>query len=455
MEKFDVVIIGFGKGGKTLAAELAALGKKVAMVEKSDRMYGGSCPNVGCVPTKFLVNKSEIAEIKGFASFEEKAAFYKEAVLAKKKLREMILGKMAGAMNNNPNITLFTGTASFVSPSELEVRGADFTARISGEKVVIDTGSTPFVPPISGISESKYVRLSEGMLDLETLPKHLVIIGGGNIGLEFASFYRRFGSEVTVLQDLKEFFPNEDEDVASCVKEAVDAMGIKIEFGVQVDSVTDTDSGALVRYKTAGEERFVQGDCVLVSTGRRPATSELNLSAAGVELNAKGGIAVNDTFRTSAPDIWAIGDVVGGAQFTYVSLDDGRIVKSDMLGGDKTAAGRNIPYSVFLSPSLSRVGLTEKAALAAGYKIKKAVILPTSIPRCHVLAKYTGMLKAVVDADTNMILGVSLFCEESHEMVNFVKMAMDLKLPYTYLRDMMFTHPIMSEALNDLFAAVK
>lgn len=455
MEKFDVIIIGFGKGGKTLATEFAAQGKKVAMVEKSDKMYGGACPNVGCVPTKFLVNKSEIAEIKGFKTFEEKSQFYKDAVQAKKKLREMILGKMFAMLNNNPNATLYNGTAKFISASELEVTGKDFTAQISADKIIIDTGSTPFIPAISGLKESRCIYTSEGMLDLEELPKHLIVIGGGNIGLEFASFYKRFGSEVTVLQDLTEFMPNEDEDVAKCIKDAIDASGVKIEFGVQVDSIMDTDSGTVIRYKTAGEERFVSGDAILISTGRKPATAELNLAAAGIETNSRGGIAVTDTFRTTAAGVWAIGDVVGGAQFTYVSMDDARIVKSDICGGTKSAKDRIIPSSVFISPSFSRVGLTEKAALEKGYKIKKATILPTSIPRCHVLAKYTGMLKAVVDADTDMILGVSLFCEESHEMVNFVKLAMDLKQPYTVLRDHMFTHPIMSEALNDLFTAVK
>ena len=286
MEKFDVIIIGFGKGGKTLATEFAAQGKKVAMVEKSDKMYGGACPNVGCVPTKFLVNKSEIAEIKGFKTFEEKSQFYKDAVQAKKKLREMILGKMFAMLNNNPNATLYNGTAKFISASELEVTGKDFTAQISADKIIIDTGSTPFIPAISGLKESRCIYTSEGMLDLEELPKHLIVIGGGNIGLEFASFYKRFGSEVTVLQDLTEFMPNEDEDVAKCIKDAIDASGVKIEFGVQVDSIMDTDSGTVVRYKTAGEERFVSGDAILISTGRKPATAELNLAAAGIETNS-------------------------------------------------------------------------------------------------------------------------------------------------------------------------
>ena len=455
MKKFDVVIIGFGKGGRTLAGDFASQGKKVAMIEKSRRMYGGSCPNVGCVPTKFLVNQSEISEIKDFKTFEEKAAFYTFSVVAKKQLRQKLLGKMQGMFEGNPNVTLYTGKGRFVSAAEVEVTGEDFKEVIYGDKIIIDTGSIPIIPPVDGLKESKHTYTSEGMLDLETLPRRLVIIGGGNIGLEFASFYRRFGSDVTVLQDLAEFLPNEDDDVAKCVKDAMDAAGIKFEFGVKVGSVKDTEYGSVVTYKVGDEKRTVTGDAVLVSTGRRPNTDELNLSAAGITVTHAGAVVTNERLRTSNPNIWAIGDVVGGPQFTYISHDDSRVVKSDMTGGDLTVTNRSVPYCVFLSPSLSRAGLTEKAAIAAGYKVRTATIFPASLPRCHVLGKYTGMLKAVVDADSGMILGVSLFCEESHEMVNFVKMAMDFKMPYTVLRDHMFTHPIMSEALNDLFAAIK
>lgn len=221
MERFDVIVIGFGKGSKVLTSAMAAQGRRVALVEKSDKMYGGTCPNVGCVPTKFLVNRAEMARIKGFAGFEEKAAFYAQSIRDKKELREKILGKMFNTFGGNPNITLYTGTAKFVSPKEIEVSGKDFTAAITADKIVIDTGSVPFIPPIEELKECRCAYVSEGMLDLERLPKRLVVIGGGNIGLEFASFYRQFGSEVTVLQDLTEFFPNGDADVAAAVNETL------------------------------------------------------------------------------------------------------------------------------------------------------------------------------------------------------------------------------------------
>lgn len=455
MEMYDVIVIGFGKGGKVLASTLAAQGQKVALVEKSDKMYGGTCPNVGCVPTKFLVHRAEISQIKGFPEFAQKAAFYRESILDKKELRKKILGKMFNMFDSNPNITLYTGTAKFVSPKEIEIRGKDFTAAATADRIVIDTGSVPFIPPIAGLGECGCAYTSEGMLDLEKLPERLVIIGGGNIGLEFASFYRQFGSEVTVLQDLPDFFPNEDADVAAAVKETMERQGVKFVFGVKVLSVKNDAEGAIVRYSAGGVEREAKGDAVLVSTGRIPNTRELNLAAAGVETTPRGAIAVDGDMRTSVSGIWAIGDVAGSPQFTYISQDDARIVMADFSGGGRTSAGRNVPYNIFLAPPLSRVGLTEKAALAQGYKTKTAVIPVTGLPRSHVLGKYTGLLKAVVDADSGLILGAALYCEESHELINIVTLAMNEKLHYTVLRDMIFTHPVMSEALNDLFGAVK
>ncbi len=455
MEKFDVIVIGFGKGGKIIAGALAAQGRKVAMVEKSDQMYGGTCPNVGCVPTKYLINRAAVSQIKDFTDFTEKAAFYAESIRDKKELRKKILGKMFKMLDGNPNVTLYTGTASFASPTEIMVDGKDFTAAITAEKIVIDTGSVPFMPPIAGLSDCPRAYTSEGMLDLEKLPERLVIIGGGSIGLEFASLYRHFGSEVTVLQDLPGLFPNEDEEVAAAVRKTLEEQGVKFVCGVRVLSVTNEDGGAVVKYAAGGEELEAKGDALLVSTGRVPNTRELNLAAAGVETTPRGAIVVDGKMCTTAPGIWAIGDAAGSPQFTYISQDDARIVLDDLQGGARTSAERNIPYSVFLFPPLSRVGLTETAARAKGHKVKTGTIPVTGLPRSHVLGKYTGLLKAVVDADSGLILGAALYCEESHEMINIVTLAMNEKLPYTALRDMIFTHPTMSEALNDLFGAVK
>lgn len=455
MEKYGAIIIGFGKGGKTLAAQLAGRGEKVALIEKSDRMYGGTCPNVGCVPTKFLVNRAGEAQLFAFPTFEEKAAFYAKSMEAKKALRDKLNGKMFSVFSASPNIDLITGRAEFTGPHTVKVTGKDFTRELTSERIVIDTGSKSFVPKIDGLANAEHVYTSTEMLELDALPRELVIIGGGNIGLEFASIYARFGSEVTVLQDLTEFMPNEDPDVAKCVLDALEAQGIKFHFGVKVASIHSNGGKTVVAYSKDGAESTASGDAVLVSTGRIPYTEGLGLEAAGIEKTPRGAIKVDERMRTNVPGVWAIGDVVGGFQFTYVSQDDARIVFADMTDGNRTNIGRNIPYSVFLSPTLSRVGLTEKAARAKGFDVKVGTLLPTSLPRAHAMGRYTGLLKAAVDAKTGLILGVSLFCDESHEMINIVTLAMNENIPYAALRDMIFTHPVMSEAMNDLFASVK
>ncbi|MEG1602625.1 MAG: FAD-dependent oxidoreductase [Cloacibacillus sp.] len=455
MEKFDAIIIGSGKGGKVLAGQLAGRSEKVALIEKSDTMYGGTCPSVGCVPTKFLVNRADEARLFAFPTFEEKAAFYAKAIEAKKALRAKLNAKMFAAFSSNPNIDLITGTAEFTGPHSVIVRGGDFTRELSSDKIIIDTGSKPFIPDIEGLAAAKKVYTSTEMLELDKLPRDLVIIGGGNIGLEFASIYSRFGANVTVLQDLAEFMPNEDAEIASCVKEALLAQGIKFHFGVKVLSLRTTGEKTTVAYLADGREYSAAADAVLISTGRVPNTDGLGLDAAGVAQTPRGAVAVDERMRTNVTGVWAIGDVTGGAQFTYISQDDARIVLSDMTDGVRTNVGRNIPYSVFLSPTLSRVGLTEKAARAKNIEVKTATLLPTSLPRAHAMERYTGMLKAVVDANSGLILGVSLFCDESHEMINIVTLAMNENIKYTALRDMIFTHPVMSEAMNDLFGGVK
>lgn len=454
MKDFDLIVIGYGNGGRLLASTFAGEGKRVALIEKSERMYGGTCPNVGCIPTKLLVDRGEKVLIKEFHSFDSKARYYSQIIDEKEKVRGTILGMMKSSAEKNPNITLYTGTGSFISSHEVLIKGKDFTETVSAEKIVIDTGSSPRIPDIDGIRESRYVYTNEEMLECKKLPRKLVVIGGGNIGLEFACAYADFGSEVTVLQDLPALYPDEDPDVVEVIAKAIDKKGVKIEFGTVVKKIRDKYNRTSVFYEKDGVEKKIDCDIILVATGRVPNTGELNLPAAGVETNEKGAVKTDSRLRTSVPGIWAIGDVVGGPHFTYISKDDAKIVLSDIKGGSRTT-DRLVPSSVFLSPSFSRVGLTEKAAVAQGHRVKTALFFPGGISRCHALGHYTGILKAVVDADTDMILGVSLFCDESHEMINIVKLAMDLKQPYTVIRDQIFTHPIMSEALSDLFAKIK
>lgn len=457
MKKYDAVIIGFGKGGKTLAGKLAGEGKAVALIEKSDRMYGGTCINVGCIPSKSLVRSSQITEAKGNISFGEKAVLYRAGIEEKRRVTAMLRKKNFDKLNNLDAVTIYHGTGSFLSDTQVKIEPSDGSEDIviEGEKIFINTGSRPFIPPIEGIKDNPQVYLSESLMDLEILPEKLVIIGGGYIGLEFASMYSGFGSEVTVIQNEERLIPREDEDIAAEIQKVLEEKGVRFVIGAAISHVRKDSVFSYVHYSANGTEHDLEADAILIATGRRPNTEGLNLEAAGVKLTARGGVKVDDGYRTTVSNIWAMGDVAGGLQFTYVSLDDFRIVWSSLHDGayDANAVKRgHIPYSVFIDPSFSRVGMNEQEAKRAGINVKIVKLPAAAIPKAAVFNRTKGMLKAVIEINTNKILGAMLFCEESYEMINIVKLAMDLGADYTVLRDQIYTHPTMSEALNDLFA---
>lgn len=470
MKHYDAAIIGFGKGGKTLAGALAAAGKDVAVIEQSPRMYGGTCINVACIPTKTLVHAAALSQAQG-GTFAERAARYAAAIDEKDRVTGMLRGKNYHKIADLPNVDVIDGRASFVDATHLAIEpaaaadaattaAADATAaapqQIEADRIFINTGARPFVPPIPGI-DSPRVFVSETLLDLRDLPKRFVIIGGGYIGLEFASLYANFGSQVTVVQDTEEFIPREDAAIAASVLASLENRGIRVVRSARVVRIDREAAQDAVVVEVAGTEERIPADAVLVATGRRPNVEGLALDAAGVELTERGAVRADEHLRTTAPNIHAMGDVVGGLQFTYISLDDFRIVKDDLLGeGARTTENRGaVPYSVFLDPPFSRVGMTEQEARDAGFAVNVAELPAAAIPKAQLLGKPVGLLKAVVDADTDRLLGVHLFCEESHEMINTAKLAIDAGLPYQTLRDAIYTHPTMSEAFNDLFAAIR
>ncbi|WP_053986038.1 FAD-dependent oxidoreductase [Niameybacter massiliensis] len=458
MNQYDAVIIGFGKGGKTLAGFMAKQGKKVAVIEKSEQMYGGTCINIGCIPTKKLVHKAKVALYKGLNSFEEKAAEYRQAIEEKHSLVEMLRTKNFNMLNDNPNIEIYNGAASFVSDSIIQVKTTEGMIELKGEKIFINTGATTIVPNIPGIHESNKIYTSTTIMEHTELPKHLVIVGGGYIGLEFASIYATFGSKVTVIESSDRIAMREDEDISEVVKEVLEKKGINFVLNSKVDAFENKEDEVVVNYtnKVSNEQMQLIGDAVLIATGRKPNTEELNLQAAGVEVNERGAVVVDSRLQTSAPHIWALGDVNGGPQFTYISLDDFRIVKDNLFGeGKRTVEDRKFTvYSVFIEPNLSRVGLSESEARAKGYDIKVAKLPVAAVPRARVINEIEGVMKAIVDAKTNKILGCTLLCAESSEMINIVSTAMELDQDYTFLRDHIFTHPTMSEALNELFGLI-
>ena len=463
MKHYDAAIIGFGKGGKTLAGTLAAAGQSVAVIEQSPRMYGGTCINVACIPTKTLVHAAALSQAQG-GTFAERAARYAAAIDEKDRVTSMLRAKNYHKIADLPNVDVIDGRASFVDATHLAIEPAvaegaasaeTAPQQIEADRIFVNTGARPFVPPIPGI-DSPRVFVSEALLDLRTLPERFAIIGGGYIGLEFASMYANFGSQVTVVQDTEQFIPREDAAIATAVLESLEQRGIRIVRSARVVRIVHEAAQDAVVVEVAGAEERIPADAVLVATGRRPNVEGLALDAAGAELTERGAIRTDEHLRTTAANIHAMGDVVGGLQFTYISLDDFRIVKDDLLGdGTRTTENRGaVPYSVFLDPPFSRVGMTEQEARDAGFTVKLAELPAAAIPKAQVLGKPVGLLKAVIDADTDRLLGVHLFCEESYEMINTAKLAIDAGLPYQTLRDAIYTHPTMSEAFNDLFAAV-
>ena len=457
MKKYDAVIIGFGKGGKTLAGFLAGKGQNVALVEKSDKMYGGTCINVGCIPSKKLVNSTKVLKDKGLSSIEDKEKFYAESIDNKNALIGALRGKNYEMLASKENITVYDGTGSFVSKNVVNVENNGENVQIEGEKIFINTGAATIIPNIKGLKESNYVYTSTSIMELKELPKKLTIIGAGYIGLEFASMYSEFGSEVTVIDMGDRLMPREDEEIAERVKAILEAKGIKFLLKSKIEEISDRNDKGYVKISGENGESEVESDAILVAIGRKPNTEGLNLEAAGVKTDERGAVAVDETLKTTADNIWAMGDVKGGLQFTYISLDDFRIIRDNVYGnGSRTINDRNvIPYSVFINPPLSRVGMTEKEAVEKGYEVKTGRLEAMAIPKGKIEGVTDGLLKTVVDAKTDKILGCTLLCNTSHEMINVVAAAIKAEQKYTFLKDMIFTHPTMSEALNDLFGSVK
>ncbi|BCL77761.1 pyridine nucleotide-disulfide oxidoreductase [Ktedonobacteria bacterium brp13] len=460
MQQFDTLVIGFGKGGKTLANFLGNKGRKVAMVEESKEMYGGGCINIACIPTKSLALSAEHAASHHPATFEEKEAFYIDAIEEKERLVTLLRQKNFDMLNTNPNVSVIDGVASFVSPHQVQVVLSDTqeVIHIQAENIMIGTGTTPYIPQIVGLEQSERIYTSATLMELKRLPRHLLIIGSGYVGLEFASIYRAFGSEVTVLEQQGVFIPGQDRDIAAAVQQTMQKQGIQFHFNAKIQHIRDQVDQTYIDYvDESGQHQEVGGDAVLVAVGRAAVTAQLELEKAGIAVNERGFVKVDEYLRTNIPNIWAVGDVNGGPQFTYISLDDYRIVRDQLYGDSQrsTQTRQYVPYSVFLYPILSHVGLSEEEALQHGYETKVGKVPATVSTRAQMKRETDGLLKAVVDARTNKILGCTLYCIDSNEIINIVQMAMHANMDYEVLRDTIFTHPSVSETLNDLFGQIK
>ncbi|NRO63980.1 putative pyridine nucleotide-disulfide oxidoreductase RclA [Lactobacillus helveticus] len=438
MKTIQNIIIGFGKGGKTLAKFLAQKGEEVLVIEKSNQMYGGTCINIACLPSKRLIIEAD------------NGVKFTDAVNGKNQMTTMLRGKNYHMLADEPTVTVLDGEAKFIADHEIEVTTTvEEKEQYRGERIFINTGALPVMLPIPGLAESKAVLDSTAAMDQKEMPEKLVIIGAGYIGLEFASMFAKYGSKVTVLDLHEQFLPREDNDIASEIKKDMENSGVTFELGVKINRV----DGQTVFYEKDGQSHEMVADRILVATGRKPNTENLGLENTAIQLTDRGAIKVDNHLQTTVPNVWAIGDVKGGLQFTYISLDDFRIIKDQLFGsGKRSLSDRiNVPYSVFITPSLSRVGLSEKEAKAQGitYELKKLPV--AAIPKAHVLKDPRGLFKALIAPKTGLILGVTLYGAESYELINMISLAMKMKIPAAILRDQIYTHPTMSESFNDLF----
>ena len=437
MLTYDLIVIGFGKAGKTLAAKMNAAGKKVAVIERSKAMYGGICINFACIPTKTMI----VAAEKGW-SFDDTM-----------KERGAVTGRLNAKnykMLADNGVDVIDAEAHFVSNKVIEVVAGDDRQELTAETIVINTGAVSNVLPIPGLTTTEHVYDSTGIQTLEALPKRLGVLGGGNIGLEFAGLYNRLGSQVTVLDAATSFLPRVEPSIAKLAKEYMEEDGIVFEQGVKTSEVKN-DGDEVVVVTDKGDFRF---DALLYATGRKPNIEPLHLENTDIALTERGGIQVNKHLETNVPGVFAVGDVNGGLQFTYISLDDFRVVYSYLAGdGSYTLEDRlNVPNTLFITPALSQVGLTESQAanLKLPYAVKEIPVV--AMPRGHVNGDLRGAFKAVVNTETKEILGATIFSEGSQEIINIITVAMDNKIPYTYFTKQIFTHPTLAENLNDLFA---
>lgn len=456
---FDAIIIGSGQGGKPLAAELARAGWKTVLVEREH--VGGTCINVGCTPTKTMVASARVAYLARRAADYgvnvTGVAVDQRAVRARKRaIVESFRSHATRRLQQTVNLTLLFGTASLLDRHTVEVRLNEGGARrLRSEKIVLDTGGRPLVPPIPGLEAVPFLD-SSSVMELDATPAHLVVIGGGYIGLEFGQMFRRFGSEVTIVQRDPRLIPREDPDISAAVRTILEQDGIRIDAGATVERVAREPDGRItVHYACEGCARSVTGSHLLLAIGRRPNTEELNLAGAGVATDNAGYVEVDATLQSSVPGIYALGDVKGGPAFTHISYDDYRILRDRWLHGiDAKVGERLVPNTMYIDPQLAQVGLTETQARERGLDIRIARLGMNGVARALETGEPRGVIKVVVDAKSRLILGCTVLGIEGGEIMSMIQLAMMGGLPYTVLKEAIFAHPTLAEGLNNVFLAM-
>jgi len=456
-EQYDAIIIGAGQAGGPLAGALAEAGRRTAVIEADE--VGGTCVNWGCTPTKTMVASARVAHLA------RRAADYGvhtgpvsvDMAAVRERKRAMVASWRGGseASLDRNGVELIRGEASFSGPRELRVRlNAGGERELTADLIVINAGARPAQPDIPGI-EGVPALDSTTIMELDAVPEHLIVVGGGYIGLEFGQMLRRFGSRVTIVQRGPRLLAREDADVADAVADILREDGIEVLLEHDTRSVAAAEGGVRLTVRGSDGERAVAGSHLLVAAGRTPNSDRLNLEAAGVKADKRGNIVVDERLQTSAPGVYALGDIKGSPAFTHISYDDFRIMRANLLEkGAATTAGRLVPYTVFIDPQLGRVGLGEEEAREQGRAIKVARLPMSSVARALETDEPRGFMKAIVDAESDQILGFAMLGIEGGEIMSAVQLAMMGRLPYTALRDAVFAHPTLAESLNNLFSQI-
>jgi pyruvate/2-oxoglutarate dehydrogenase complex dihydrolipoamide dehydrogenase (E3) component len=456
-ERYEILVVGSGAGGKLLAWHMAQSGRKTAVVER--RYIGGSCPNINCLPSKNEIWSAKVAHLARhgaqFGTVTGQQVTVDMATVRQRK-RDMVDRQITAHLQNykSSGAELIMGTGSFVASKTLEVRLNDGGTRmLAGDKVFLNVGTHAAIPHVPGLETARPLTNIEA-LDLDYLPPHLIVLGGGYVGLELAQAYRRFGSQVTIIQSAPQVMAREDPDVAAEVQGILSGEGIQVLVAAETLHVHGR-SGDEVRFvvRTRSGERNIEGSDILVATGRIPNTAGIGLEKAGVELDDRGYIRVNERLQTSASEVWAIGECAGSPQFTHVSADDFRIIKDSFAGGKRSTRDRLIPYCMFTDPPLARVGLTEGEAQRQGIAARVARLPMSAVLRAQTTDETQGFMKTLID-DDDRILGFTMIGSEAGEVIAAVQTAMLANLPYPRLRDAVLAHPTMAEALDPLFSNV-
>ena len=456
-ERFETLVLGSGNGGMYLAWHMARSGRRTAVVER--HWIGGSCPNINCLPSKNEIWSAKVADlVHHAASFGAKTGSVAiDMAKVRQRKRGMVEDMIAMTLQQYKasGAELIMGTGNFVAPKTLAVRLNDGGTRVlTGDQIFLNIGTHAAIPNVPGVEAAGPLTNIEA-LELDYVPQHLIVLGGGYVGLELAQAFRRFGSRVTIIEYGPQLAGREDPDVADEIRRIFRDEGIDILVGAEVRRVQGRSGGDVsLLLRTSSGEQTIEGSDILVAAGRSPNTVGIGLDVAGVELDGHGYIKVNERLETSAPDVWAIGECAGSPQFTHVSFDDFRVIRDNLAGGKRTTRGRLIPYCMFTDPPLARVGMSEDEAQRQGIEARVAKLPMSAVLRTHTIGETQGFMKALIAVRDDRILGFTMIGTEAGEVMAVVQMVMLAGLPYMDLRDAILAHPTMAEGLRSLFSNV-